>query len=50
MRIQLVESPEIGILGVGEGTFPSIRGAVLSRCCCAAVGRESAIHCAGRIR
>jgi len=24
--ITLVESPEIGILGVGEGTFPSIRG------------------------
>lgn len=28
VRIQLVESPEIGILGVGEGTFPSIRGAL----------------------
>ncbi|UUZ53637.1 tryptophan 7-halogenase [Massilia sp. H-1] len=26
MRITLVESPEIGIIGVGEGTFPSIRG------------------------
>src|SRR5438874_1434708 len=24
-RIQLVESAEIGILGVGEGTFPTIR-------------------------
>src|SRR5205823_7500411 len=24
-KIQLVESPEIGILGVGEGTFPTIR-------------------------
>ena len=28
VRIQLVESPDIGILGVGEGTFPSIRGAL----------------------
>jgi tryptophan 7-halogenase len=26
IRIDLVESPDIGILGVGEGTFPSIRG------------------------
>ncbi|MBW8812966.1 MAG: tryptophan 7-halogenase [Caulobacterales bacterium] len=26
IEIRLVESPEIGILGVGEGTFPSIRG------------------------
>jgi tryptophan halogenase len=26
VRITLVESPEIGIIGVGEGTFPSIRG------------------------
>jgi tryptophan halogenase len=26
IEIELVESPEIGILGVGEGTFPSIRG------------------------
>jgi tryptophan halogenase len=26
IAISLVESPEIGILGVGEGTFPSIRG------------------------
>jgi glycine/D-amino acid oxidase-like deaminating enzyme len=25
VSIQLVESPEIGILGVGEGTFPTIR-------------------------
>lgn len=28
VRIALVESPTIGILGVGEGTFPSIRGAL----------------------
>ena len=28
VAISLVESPEIGILGVGEGTFPSIRGAL----------------------
>jgi tryptophan 7-halogenase len=28
VSITLVESPEIGILGVGEGTFPSIRGAL----------------------
>jgi tryptophan 7-halogenase len=28
VRISLVESPAIGILGVGEGTFPSIRGAL----------------------
>lgn len=26
VRVTLVESPEIGIIGVGEGTFPSIRG------------------------
>jgi tryptophan halogenase len=26
VRITLVESPDIGIIGVGEGTFPSIRG------------------------
>lgn len=26
VQITLVESPEIGIIGVGEGTFPSIRG------------------------
>lgn len=28
VSITLVESPDIGILGVGEGTFPSIRGAL----------------------
>ncbi|MEJ0048885.1 MAG: tryptophan halogenase family protein [Rhodospirillales bacterium] len=28
VSISLVESPDIGILGVGEGTFPSIRGAL----------------------
>ncbi|HWW68895.1 MAG TPA: tryptophan 7-halogenase, partial [Duganella sp.] len=26
VRVTLVESKEIGIIGVGEGTFPSIRG------------------------
>jgi tryptophan halogenase len=26
VQVTLVESPEIGIIGVGEGTFPSIRG------------------------
>ncbi|MFL6658303.1 MAG: tryptophan halogenase family protein [Massilia sp.] len=26
VRVTLVESPDIGIIGVGEGTFPSIRG------------------------
>lgn len=26
IQIELIESPDIGILGVGEGTFPSIRG------------------------
>lgn len=26
VAIELIESPDIGILGVGEGTFPSIRG------------------------
>lgn len=28
IRITLVESPDIGIIGVGEGTFPSIRGSL----------------------
>ncbi len=26
IQIRLIESPEIGIIGVGEGSFPSIRG------------------------
>ncbi|NMW24567.1 tryptophan 7-halogenase, partial [Rhodanobacter denitrificans] len=26
VRVELVESPNIGLLGVGEATFPSIRG------------------------
>ena len=26
IRVELVESPDIGLLGVGEATFPSIRG------------------------
>jgi tryptophan halogenase len=26
VRVTLVESSDIGIIGVGEGTFPSIRG------------------------
>ncbi|WP_295998118.1 tryptophan halogenase family protein [Rugamonas sp.] len=34
--ITLVESPEIGILGVGEGTFPSLRGTL------AAIGIDEA--------
>ena len=34
LRITLVESAEIGIIGVGEGTFPSIRGTL------AAIGLE----------
>ena len=34
--ITLVESPEIGIIGVGEGTFPSIRGTL------AAIGLDEA--------
>jgi tryptophan halogenase len=36
MQIKLVESAEIGIIGVGEGTFPSIRGTL------AAIGIDEA--------
>jgi tryptophan halogenase len=36
VRITVVESKEIGIIGVGEGTFPSIRGTL------AAIGIEEA--------
>jgi tryptophan halogenase len=36
VRITLMESPEIGIIGVGEGTFPSIRGTL------AAIGLDEA--------
>src|SRR5579875_1130730 len=36
VRVRLVESPEIGIIGVGEGTFPSIRGTL------AAIGIDEA--------
>ncbi len=36
LEIALVESPDIGILGVGEGTFPSIRGTL------AAIGLDEA--------
>jgi tryptophan halogenase len=36
VRITLVESPQIGIIGVGEGTFPSIRGTL------AAIGIDEA--------
>jgi tryptophan halogenase len=36
VRVTLVESPEIGIIGVGEGTFPSIRGTL------AAIGIDEA--------
>ena len=36
VRITLVESSEIGIIGVGEGTFPSIRGTL------AAIGIDEA--------
>jgi tryptophan halogenase len=36
VRITLVESPDIGIVGVGEGTFPSIRGTL------AAIGIDEA--------
>lgn len=36
VRITLVESKEIGIIGVGEGTFPSIRGTL------AAIGIDEA--------
>src|SRR5215468_1127933 len=35
-RVTLVESAEIGIIGVGEGTFPSIRGTL------AAIGLDEA--------
>src|SRR5689334_19987004 len=42
LEIALVESPDIGILGVGEGTFPSIRGTL------AAIGLDEArfLRCA----
>ena len=30
VQVTLVESPDIGIVGVGEGTFPSIRGTLSS--------------------
>lgn len=36
VKVTLVESPEIGIIGVGEGTFPSIRGTL------AAIGIDEA--------
>lgn len=36
IQIRLVESPEIGIIGVGEGSFPSIRGTL------AAIGIDEA--------
>lgn len=36
IQVALVESPEIGIVGVGEGTFPSIRGTL------AAIGIDEA--------
>ena len=36
VRITLVESSDIGIIGVGEGTFPSIRGTL------AAIGLDEA--------
>lgn len=36
IEVTLVESPEIGIVGVGEGTFPSIRGTL------AAIGIDEA--------
>ena len=36
VRITVVESKEIGIIGVGEGTFPSIRGTL------AAIGIDEA--------
>lgn len=36
VNITVVESPEIGIIGVGEGTFPSIRGTL------AAIGIDEA--------
>ena len=36
IQVTLVESPELGIVGVGEGTFPSIRGTL------AAIGIDEA--------
>src|SRR4051812_2288257 len=36
IQIELVESADIGIIGVGEGTFPSIRGTL------AAIGLDEA--------
>ncbi len=41
IRIELVESADIGILGVGEGTFPSIRGTL------AAIGLDEATFLRG---
>ena len=36
VQVHLVESPDIGLLGVGEATFPSIRGTL------AAIGLDGA--------